>query len=498
MQKKSPKQSLLIVSALAAVLIIGACKGKGGPPVDELFGDWNLILSDGSTSGNCPEPAALVASLNQHGSQGYSFAQSDQEAEGASVNDCTVAIKALEGLGGFEPTQMQLSRADSQFFVLASWDELTCTAVDNQLHISGRTTDSLADLQGLDLDEIGLEGVNPAELVDCEGLTTFSASLVLSEDKESLEGTFTQRGESVSNCPQQVSQYVGCTLSGTLTGSKAAVGGAGGNPTPPPADEPDPDGSPPPVAEICFDGVDNDRDGSVDCADPDCEDNAVCIVQPPPGAVDDPDGPPPPVTEICDDDVDNDGDESIDCDDSDCAGDAFCPEAEPLAVNCENYCDLMMETCTDKNKQYGSHDLCVEYCRLFPTGSKINVNENSLHCRFYWLDIADRPGQTAGGRRTSCRNAGLASNGECGSPGVFYCDLMLEYCPGSFADRAKCFQVINALEDGISFVVGNTMQCYAQAAAFVTTTTAGTDLRAKGCRLADPRLDNQCSRADNN
>ncbi|MBU1241457.1 hypothetical protein KKF84_02435 [Myxococcota bacterium] len=56
---------------------------------------------------------------------------------------------------------------------------------------------------------------------------------------------------------------------------------------------------------ICDDGVDNDGDGTIDCADSDCA--AACV-------------------EVCDDGIDNDGNGDVDCDDSACAGNAACPD----------------------------------------------------------------------------------------------------------------------------------------------------------------------------
>lgn len=60
----------------------------------------------------------------------------------------------------------------------------------------------------------------------------------------------------------------------------------------------------------CTDRIDNDRDGRVDCADPDCAANVACVV---------------PTTETnCTDRIDNDADGAIDCADSNCSGTAAC------------------------------------------------------------------------------------------------------------------------------------------------------------------------------
>jgi hypothetical protein len=56
----------------------------------------------------------------------------------------------------------------------------------------------------------------------------------------------------------------------------------------------------------CSDGIDNDEDSLIDCADSSCNGFADC------GA------------EVCDDDFDNDADGDTDCDDADCSGDAAC------------------------------------------------------------------------------------------------------------------------------------------------------------------------------
>ena len=57
--------------------------------------------------------------------------------------------------------------------------------------------------------------------------------------------------------------------------------------------------------EVCDDGVDNDGNGQIDCADVTCKGKGACV-------------------EICDDGKDNDFDDAIDCKDSDCAQNIAC------------------------------------------------------------------------------------------------------------------------------------------------------------------------------
>ncbi len=76
-----------------------------------------------------------------------------------------------------------------------------------------------------------------------------------------------------------------------------------------------------PGAEICTDGIDNDFDGKIDCADSDCAAAPSC--QPPPA-------------EVCTDGIDNDRDGKVDCADSDCAAAPSCQppaDAGNLALN---------------------------------------------------------------------------------------------------------------------------------------------------------------------
>ena len=75
-----------------------------------------------------------------------------------------------------------------------------------------------------------------------------------------------------------------------------------------------------PVPEVCDNGLDDDLDGAIDCADSDCASDPICA----------------PPTEVCDNGLDDDFDGATDCADSDCVADPLC--APPPEV-CDNGAD---------------------------------------------------------------------------------------------------------------------------------------------------------------
>lgn len=78
----------------------------------------------------------------------------------------------------------------------------------------------------------------------------------------------------------------------------------------------------PPSVEICSDGIDNDSNGLIDCADPACLGNNSC---------------PTPAVEICDDNIDNDANTLTDCDDPACVGSGSCES--PVVEICNDGTD---------------------------------------------------------------------------------------------------------------------------------------------------------------
>jgi len=80
---------------------------------------------------------------------------------------------------------------------------------------------------------------------------------------------------------------------------------------------------------VCTDGIDNDADGFIDCNDPDCFGTATCI----------------PETS-CVNGIDDDGDGDVDCDDSDCAAATACQPEVACDDGLDNDADGLVD-CDD-------------------------------------------------------------------------------------------------------------------------------------------------------
>jgi hypothetical protein len=121
-----------------------------------------------------------------------------------------------------------------------------------------------------------------------------------------------------------------------------------------------------PVPEVCDDGLDNDCDGLVDLDDPDCQmpcstyaDKASCTDvpycewqgSPKSGSCVDACSVTEQPEATCDDGVDNDCDGNIDCADIDCAGTQACPATDCSVYGTRNLCNAQASCTWDaKNK----------------------------------------------------------------------------------------------------------------------------------------------------
>jgi len=114
-----------------------------------------------------------------------------------------------------------------------------------------------------------------------------------------------------------------------------------------------------PAMEMCADGGDDDCDGLIDCADPDCAMAARCA----------------PGPEICGDCIDNDGDELVDYEDADCCG-----EEIVLGIN-----RMMLRPTANVVRQ--------DKLRLTTTYSRVTPPNFDPRSQDTTLQISDRFGQ---------------------------------------------------------------------------------------------------------
>lgn len=197
---------------------------------------------------------------------------------------------------------------------------------------------------------------------------------------------------------------------------------------------------PPPVAEDCTNGVDDDGDGAVDCVDSDCAQSLSCVPQ--------------PNEQNCGDGIDNDRDGLADCRDSDCMNSGAC-------------------TCTG-NVDAGSPGCCYPVCGPnetlqclggnicgYPCTCQPNAKDAGTPTTNRWYNTCGDPvchGHTITGVRPCLGNesAGIACGvqGDQCDPGdgcnrLLQCDTMDPthggMCPIS---RAEFKQDITYLEQG--------------------------------------------------
>ena len=111
----------------------------------------------------------------------------------------------------------------------------------------------------------------------------------------------------------------------------------------------------------CNDLIDNDNDGLIDCDDPGCAAFTICNI------------------EKCDDGIDNDNDGLVDCDDADCADERACREDNPFscADGLDNDDDGLID-CDDP--ECLEFQICAEYSDEACQDGIDNDNDGLIDC----------------------------------------------------------------------------------------------------------------------
>jgi hypothetical protein len=127
---------------------------------------------------------------------------------------------------------------------------------------------------------------------------------------------------------------------------------------------------------------------------------------------------------------------------------------------CRDYCEIVMEACTEDSAVYPRIETCLGVCaRLEPGNELEHTNTNDVACRLRQARLALRSPEDA---RTTCRSAGPGGDGICGTNCDAYCSLLKETCPNEYADIKDCATSCEGIPDqssGSLLAEGNTLQC---------------------------------------
>jgi len=131
------------------------------------------------------------------------------------------------------------------------------------------------------------------------------------------------------------------------------------------------------------------------------------------------------------------------------------------APTCENYCQLISESCKGEFEQYPSEAFCESYCKTYaaiPIGEASDTSGNTVGCRSYHSTVAATdPG-------LHCPHSGKSGGNVCGNWCTNYCHLAMKNCTGSeklYDTEGQCFAVCgNIRDDGNpGDVDGDSIQC---------------------------------------
>ncbi len=205
---------------------------------------------------------------------------------------------------------------------------------------------------------------------------------------------------------------------------------------------------------LCTDGLDNDKNGLVDCEDPGCKQMGTAL-SPGPGATvcagvigDN-------TTEnniyVCSDGKDNDGDGFVDCNDNSCKQTAACcvspmPEntaeacSDGIDNDCDGYADCQDYSCKGGNsKDTQATPEAIEYCRS--VNCPIVGDENTLEACSDGIDN-DCDGY-ADCKDRSC-NGGNSKDTQATQEAIDYCkSITCPYAPTAEDTWETCFDGID-------------------------------------------------------
>ena len=200
----------------------------------------------------------------------------------------------------------------------------------------------------------------------------------------------------------------------------------------------------PTYEQLCNDGIDNDGDGDTDCADLDCSGSLWCES--------------PEVS--CDDGFDNDGDGQIDCADADCDGEGACEATE---TSCGDGIDNDSDDATDcADSDCVGQGLC-EATELSCGDAFDNDGDGATDC-----DDTDCDGDACGAHGFLCSGASCVCSGNgaaaeateisCGDLADNDCDGLVDCGDPDCFGAASCTTETHC-DDGFDNDADNQVDC---------------------------------------
>lgn len=99
---------------------------------------------------------------------------------------------------------------------------------------------------------------------------------------------------------------------------------------------------------------------------------------------------------------------------------------------CIEYCDVVLDNCTEEYAVYAARESCINICNALPPGTSSEPTGNTVECRIR------RANSAASSPEEFCAAAGPGGDGGCGSNCEAWCHLMESECPDDFELLSNC------------------------------------------------------------
>jgi hypothetical protein len=167
---------------------------------------------------------------------------------------------------------------------------------------------------------------------------------------------------------------------------------------------------------------------------------------------------------------------------------------------CANYCDAILNNCTDENSTFQDRETCLDTCSHYSEDHDTSYfvdgdgSGDTFACRFWYAGLP-----ASNSPETMCAQASASGGTQCRTPDPepscdSYCDLVTRHCFGEFALYSSeeacseyCHFVADFDEGILGETSGNTLACrihYGNA--------VGLDDPEAGCAAAGPAGGNVC------